>query len=519
MASLNVKTMEKIRDDYLKTYRTEMIRRGVANPNISFGMEIYVKASSFARQIAIAMNNTVIKGDALTPDTAQNDDLERYAGFYGLNLKPASGSIGQVILRTTIANNIAILIAANVQLQDLSGLTYQTVTTGSYKDGDLIDVQAIDTGISTNLAVGTVLRWVTLPAYAEPTVEAGIPFTGGSDNETIESLRVRVLQKLANPPGGGNWSQVAEIAESSTPSVQKAFIYPACNGPATAGVAVASAPTENYKGRDFGGDVTILNNNVIPNVLGNFPEFADFIITNCVNMIIDVTIGLSLPSAKTASIPGNGIGWLDGVIFPRPIISGETYLTGYCDVASVVSSTVFLVNADETSLPATTSTIVNICWLSKQDFILRTAKATVSGGSSPYTVTLTSDSDPFTSTDGTDIAVGDYVFPGALNMLSYVDAVLAEFAGLGPGQKVDPTVVSGLFPRAFRRPLVQDSWASDMGPSVLKFIRQVGNEVADVQYLFKEDVGAGAGKCPIPSSVLDGPYILVPNNLAFYPII
>ena len=519
MASLIVKTLEQIRDDYLKTYRAELIRRDIPNPDVSFGTEIYIKATALAQQVAIAMQNTVLEGDALMPDTAQNGDLERFSKLYGLELKPASGSVGQITLATTIANDIAILIAEGTQLQDAAGQTYQVVTTGSYKDGDSVDVQAIDIGVSTNLAEGDVLRWVSLPAFAEATAVAAIPFTGGADAETIESLRVRILQKLSTPPGGGNWSQIAESAESATPSVQKAFVYPACNGPATCGVAIASAPTENYKGRDFSGDTTVLNNDVIPVVLGNYPEFVDFIITNCVNQPVDVSLGLSLPSAKTASIPGNGTGWLDGTIFPVPEISGGAYVTGYCDVDSVTSSTVFTVNADASSLPATSSTVVNICWISKQDFILRTAKATVSGASSPYTVTLTADSDPFVSTDGTVIAVGDYVFPNALNMQTYYDAVISECAGLGPGQKIDPEVISGLFPRAYRRPLVQESWSADIGPSVLKFIRQVGNEVADVQYLYRQNVGAGAGKCPIPISVQDGPYILVPNNLAFYPIL
>lgn len=522
MASLNVKTMEAIRDDFLRTYRSELIRRGIQNPNVSFGTEIYIKATAFAQQLAIAENNTVLKGDALMPDTALDGDLQRYAGFYSLSLKPAVGSLGQIIFSTTVANNIAVLVAAGTQLQDPFGQTYQVLTTGNYKQDGYIDVGAIDTGASTNIPQGTTLRWsATIPAYAVPTASAGIPFTGGSDNETIESLRVRVLQKLSTPPGGGNWSQIAETAEA-TLEVQKSFVYMACNGPATCGVAIVSAPTATYKGRDFGGDLTVLNTDVIPAVLGNYPESTNFIITNCVNKPINVSIGLSLPSAKTASIPGNGSGWLDGNPSPVPVISSVAYVTGYCDVASIdptTPSTLFTVNADVTSIPATSGSLINICWLSTRDWILRTSQATITGSASPYTITLTTGSTPFQSNDGTSIQVGDWIFPAALNTATYVAALLDEYAGFGPGQKIDPASVAGLFPRAYRRPLTQDSWSSDIGPSVSKFLENTGTEVFDVQYLYRQDVGSGPGVCPIPASVQLGPFVLIPNQLAFYPIL
>jgi uncharacterized phage protein gp47/JayE len=518
MATLKIKSMEQIRDDFLRTYRNELIRRGIPNPNVSYGTEIYIKATALAQQVYVAMNNTVIKGDSLMPDTAQDGDLERFASLYGLKLKPAAGSVGQIIFHTTISPSISVLVSAGARLQDSAGLTYQVETTGPYKEGDKIDVIAIDTGFSTNLNVNSILRWVDLPSFSTPTAEASIAFTGGTDDETIESLRGRVLEKLANPPGGGNWSQVAATAEGSTSSVQKAFIYPACNGPATAGVAITSAPTSEYKGRDFAGDTTVLNNFVIPAVIGDYPEFVDFIITNCVNQTVDVSIGLSLPSAKTASIPGSGNGWLDGNPFPKPIISAGTYVTGYCDVTLVTSETIFRVNCDVSAVPATPNTVVNICWLSKRDWILRIGQGTVSG-SNPYTVTLLPSSIPFKDTTGAGLNNGDYIFPAAINMETYVSALLDQFGNLGPGQKIDPSVVSGIFPRAFRRPLVEDTWHSDIGPSITKFLQNTGDEVLDVQYLYVQDVGNGPGKCPYPTSVQNGPFILVPNKLAFYPII
>ncbi len=521
MASLNIKSQEKIRDDFLGTYRAELIRRGINNPNVSFGTEIYVKATALAQQVAVAMQNTQQEGDALMPDTALGADMIRFAGFFGMKLRAAAGSVGQVIFHTNILASIPVLVSADTQLQDDAGLIYKVSATGFFKEGDKIEIQAVDTGISTNLKINSTLKWVLQPPFATAIVETAFAFTGGTDNENIEGLRGRVLERLANPPGGGNWSQVVGITEDSTAAIQKAFVYPAINGPATAGVAIASAPTDVYKGRDFNGDVSILNNFAIPAVLGNFPEFAEFIITNCVNQPIDISLGLSLPQSKKASIPGNGTGWVDANIFPIPIISGTSYVTGFCDVTSVATSTLFNLNVDATIADAlvASSSIVNICWISKNDWILRTAQATVSGAFSPYTVALTVNSDPFVDTLSQTIQIGDYVFPASLNVLAYYNAILAEFAGFGPGQKLDPLLFSALFPRAFRRPTIQDAWPSDIGPSVLKFLSETGKEILDVQYLYKQDVGAGPGKCPIPTDVQVGPFILTPNNIGFYPII
>lgn len=512
MATLNIKTIDQIRDSYLQTYRAELIRRGITNPNVSFGTEVYIKAQALAQQIFIAMNNTVIQGEALMPDAAQDGDLERIAALYGLSLRPAGGSVGIIKLDTTVISTQTILIAAGTQLQDKAGLLYQVVTTGLYKQDDPISVAAIDTGSATNLAVGDVLRWSTIPPFAEPTCTAGEDFSGGVEAETLEGLRARLLSKLSVPPGGGNWSQIKETADNSSPSVTS-FVYPACNGPATCGVAIASAPTDIYKGRDFQTETTILETLVKPAVIGNYPEFVDFIITNCQNAPMDVSIGLSLPAAKTSSIPGNGSGWIDATPFPQP--SSPT--TNGCVVDTVTSDKIFTVDSTVASLPATVTTIVNVCWISKNDWILRTAKAFITGGSSPYTVTI---QDPvgFTDTTGATIQSGDWIFPSALNTSLYIARLFEQFANLGPGEKIDPDTVSGLFPRAFRRPLPQNANPYNLGPSVLKFIVESGPEVFDVQYLFRGDLGAGNGICPIPTSVQYGPYVITPQNIGFYPI-
>jgi len=495
-----VKTVEQIRDDMLRTYANELRRRGIPNPNTSPGTEIYIRYTAIAQQIAIALNNTVIKADSQMIDTAQDGDLVRLAGLYGLSQRAAGGSAGYIVLSTTVGTT-PIAIAVGSQLSDGSGLEYKVSLAGNYQDGDNVPVSAIDTGVATNLSVGEVLRWSAPPSYVTSTALVGSGgLTGGVDQETIEDLRTRLAEIFHTPPAGGNWSQVAGIAESSSTFVQKAFVYPACNGPATAGVAVITAPTATNKSRDItnGGSNNVLNSTVKPAIIAAFPEFAEFIITGTVDYPASVSMGLSLPSATTASPPGVGGGWLDAIPFPTKISQGFTGCT------NVTASDHFQILAD-----AAPQVGNSITWLSRDDWKPRVAKilSYVDDGGGFYTVVIDT---PFTSDNGVDIAVGDWISPAAVNSETYYNAMLEVFANFGPGEK---TNLSGLLPRASRRPSVSSTWVSNLGPSVIKFLENTGSEVLDVSYLYRSIVTPG-----VPGSIQDAPYVLTPLQIGFYPL-
>ena len=496
LGKFNSKTLEEIRDSALTTYRNALIQRGISNPNTSFGTEIYVKFTAIAQQLAVLSNNISIFRDSVLATTAQGVDLENIASIYGLSLKPAGGSIGFIVLTTTVV--VPVLIPVSAQLTDEAGLTYEVTIGGAYSDGDSIPIKSIDTGEVTNLGEDAVLRWSSAPPFVTPTALIDIGgLDGGADAEDYEDLRARLLEKFANSTGGGNWAQVNSTAEKSSKTVQKAFCYPACNGPATVGVAVVGAASKTNKNRDI--SALTLATTISPSIIAEFPLFAEFIITTVQNLPVDVSIGLSLPNSPQAASPGPGGGWINGVPWP-------TYsVTDFSQVSSVTGSAkTFTLLADVAPIAGLTE----ICWVSTDDWKLRTAIVISYTGAGPtWTVTLDK---PFTSDNGVPIAVGDYVFPNASKMSTYVDTLLDQFAKLGPGQKTDQ---AGVLPRAYRRPLTSDSWVSDLGPSVLKFIVLVGDEVLDASYL-----AVTLSSPPVPTLITDAPYILVPRKISFTPL-
>lgn len=492
--SLAVKTFEEVRADWLRTYRNGLINRGVVDPSVGSGSEAYLRATALAQQIVAATANTKAAANAQMPDTATGDDLVREAALKGLSYRNAGPSSGKIVLDSTIAGSVGIPTGA--QLIDENGLTYQVIVGGQFADGASIDIESIDTGESTNLVAGSVLRWTAPPEFVQPTALVGSGgLTGGVGKETEEGLRGRLLDRYRNPPNGVNSAALNIAVEASSSAVQKCFAFPACNGPSTVHLAAVGAPSATNKSRIV--NSIVMSTKVVPGGVGAVPEYAECVVTTVQDYPTNVSIGLSLPSSKTASPAGPGGGWLDGN--PFPVLASP----GYVEVLDVILSTNIQVASDVAPIIGDT-----ICWLSTHDWTLVTAKiVTVPlGGVSPYYIGLDT---PLVDASGNSIALGDYIFPGAEQMPAYVKAALDAFAGLGPGEK---TNAAGLIPRARRRPLTVESWPSSL---TTRFLQAFANrsEVYASGYLYRETTTP-----PLPSVISDAPYILVPRQLGFYPL-
>lgn len=488
------------RDNILRTIKSGLAARGVTNADISPGTEFYVEAQGFGNEIAVVGANTIIKADAQMPDTALDSDLDRLLATYGLARRSASVSVGQIVISTTQSVNIP----TGTQLIDLYGLRYQVTTGGTYTNtypNNIVPVSSIDTGKQVNHSVGDVLRWVTAPPYCAPTVTVNTGgLTGGVDQEDNETARGRLLSRLQTSLGGGNWNQIAAFAEASSTSVQKAFVYPAFNGPATVFVALAGYAqtsgtlTSTSKNRDISS--TIVNGTVVPYILGNLPEYVETTIASVQNQGNDMSFLLSLPASPAAVPAGPGGGWIDGT--PWPTSNGT-----FCSVSSVSTSNVFTVNAVTTPVAGVT----HIAFLDPTNWTLQRAKVTaVSGTSGAYQITI---DNPFPN-----IASGNYIFPDAVNMQAYVNAVLSSFALLGPGEK---SISSLVLTRGYRHPTASVAWPIQCSANFTKALTNVGTEVLGASILWQNATGSAVPANPnVPGTVAAGPFIFVPRFIGFY---
>lgn len=494
-----VKDAVTCRDDMCRTMRNGLIRRGVANPNVGPNSDSYLLFTAVGNELAVIGANAVIKADQLMPDSAEDEDLERSAAVFDLTFQPAAGSVGNVIIKASATSPIP----TDAELTDEAGLRYKVSVGGDYDDGEAVPIEAIDIGDATNHAEDDILQWASAPPYcdARVTVDVG-GLTNGIDAEDSEVLRARELAVLQNPPGAGNPEHFVEVAEESTPRVQKGFCYPAALGPATTRVVVTAAPTATNKNRDIAS--TVMTGLVSPFIIGAMPQHADIGVTTVTNVNADVAFALSLPEAPTANPPGPGGGWLNGTPWPRP----DGLTTFRCTVTAVTSSTVFTVD----SLTEPVATVTRIAWLSPTTWKLYTAVVTgFTGSSGAYVVTIDR---PFTG-----VTTGCYIWPDAQNAQLYVNAVLSQFAIMGPGEV---TANASALVRGFRHPPPSSAWPMSLGAHLLNRITDDQDEVLAAQFFHRTDgtttlTGTAGQLLPqVPATADLAPKQLVPRHIAFY---
>jgi len=500
-----VKDAITVRDDILRTIKNGLIKQGVTQPKVGPNSDWFIIATALGNELAVVQANAIVKADQQMPDSAVAADLKRIATLLDLEKQKAAGSIGNVTITTSATSPIV----TGAQLTDAAGLRFEVTVGGNYVSGASVPIRAVDTGFDTNHAAGDTLRWVSSPPFCDgnTTVATG-GLVNGIDDEDDEVLRARVLAVFQNPPGAGNWEHVAEIAEESSASVQKAFVCPAVQGPSTLHVAVCAAPTETSKSRVVA--TATMNGTVEPFIKGKLPTHAHVVVTTVTDISADVAIGLSLPEAPTASPPGPGGGWTNGT--PWPSVDGVNYFR--VTVGAVVGSTEFTLDART----APTPNVSRIAWISTIDWTLKTALVTAFTGSAGlYAITI---DNPFTG-----IAAGAYIWPECQNAQTYVDALLQAFALMGPGEK---TSNASALVRGFRHPPPSSSWPYAIGPAMLRAISDSGAEVLDTTFLHRTyqgagptDVKTGSGGVLAPvvaGSVTSPPNQFVPRHLGFFRI-
>lgn len=492
-----VKTREQIRDDYTRTIKAGLVDIGISNPNVSEGTLDYLRGDALGAFGEDIGNQIEIKANAALPDSAGKNDpeeLRRLSKIVGLDLRPAGPSVGAFVIAVSVASPVA--VPSGAQLLNDAGLTFEVTSPGPYSDGETVPARSIDTGVSTNLEAGATLRWVSPPPFVEQTAQVATGgFTGGVDEENIEGLRERLLAYYKSAPGGGNWGQVAQVAENSSTFVDRAFVYPAVYGGNTMHVACTGRPTATNKSRTI--DQTIVDQVIKPAVLAEFPTFADITVTSTEDYLIDISVSMALPASKRASPPGPGGGWLDGTPWPPPMPSGLAVVT------AVISSVTFVVQS-----PSQPSVGTRIVYVSPLDYYTYRGviQAFTDVGANLWRVTVDV---AFLSNRAasTPIAVGDYIFPDAEHMDVYIKTVLDTFASLGPTEK---TTSVGLLPRATRKPLrIYDS-PSEVSGILLRQLILSGEEVLDVEYL------TSITTLPVNDGYQNPPYVAVPRRMAFY---
>lgn len=168
-------------------------------------------------------------------DTAENEYLERWARVWSISRKLATSASGTVSI--TGANG-SVIPSGTLLINNTTSLQYSLnsdVTIGSAGTVDAT-VTSVTAAADSNVDAGILLSLVSPIAGVDSSVTVGSDgLTGGTDDETDDSLRERLLERIRNPPRGGSKADYIRWAKSIS-GVTRAWCYPMEQGIGTVGV-------------------------------------------------------------------------------------------------------------------------------------------------------------------------------------------------------------------------------------------------------------------------------------------
>lgn len=164
----------------------------------------------------------------LIPDTAETEWLDRHAYIWLVN---ADGSTGRKLATPAVGTATFVgppagaVVPVATQL-DYTGVSFETLVQTIVTDQPTpIPIRALDPGTVGNLDPGTELR---LTAGPPPQIEGAatvVTLQGGTDQETDDELRARVLERIRQPPMGGDQEDYVHWS-LMVPGVTRAWCYP-----------------------------------------------------------------------------------------------------------------------------------------------------------------------------------------------------------------------------------------------------------------------------------------------------
>jgi uncharacterized phage protein gp47/JayE len=170
----------------------------------------------------------------LLPDTAETEWLDRHGDIWLVN---ADGSTGRKAAAfshgtATVTGISGTVIPVGTQLSAAVGINFETTDVVTIGTTDTtINVRALTAGIVGNLIPGDSLAFVDYSASIDDNNATVVDITGGTNEETDEQLRSRILHRIQNPPMGGDQADYVQWA-LAVPGVTRAWAYPEM-GPGT----------------------------------------------------------------------------------------------------------------------------------------------------------------------------------------------------------------------------------------------------------------------------------------------
>lgn len=178
-------------------------------------------------------------------DTAEKDWLERIGYLYGITRKPETKATGKAIFWGVLGT----VVSKGTVVSTALGQKYQTTEEGTVVSDQgvtytKLTIEALEGGVVGNYNDQTPTLALTLETPISGITNLEISNTerpsGGTEQETDEELRIRIIARMRKPPSGGRASDYEAWAKEVA-GVGFAWIFENWNGTGTVGVVVATS--------------------------------------------------------------------------------------------------------------------------------------------------------------------------------------------------------------------------------------------------------------------------------------
>ena len=162
--------------------------------------------------------------DQCFPQTAQGTYLDGHALMRGISRRAATRAVGTLRFSVTSPSSVELPISLGTTCMTEGEVRFQTTQAAVLPAGALsVDVpaEALESGSAGNVPPGSVTILTACPVgitgCTNPTA-----FSGGSDQESDESLRERVLESYLRLPNGANaaWYEQTAMAHAGVAAAQ-----------------------------------------------------------------------------------------------------------------------------------------------------------------------------------------------------------------------------------------------------------------------------------------------------------
>lgn len=515
------------RDDVILAYYRNALRQ-LTNPDTGAvftedeialatqpGSRFYIEADAIDLVCQGSQQRALWFAEQVRPDRAGTGFLEAYHGRMWLgedSRLPATGASGTVAAPATSGSvfpgsaTVPDPTDTAAVAVDANGYSYQVLANVTTPAGGTayLQMQAIDTGVETNLDVGAVLTWSkNQPVGAQPTASVyGVALSGGFGIETDDEYAMRILERIRHRAASGNSAHFVAWAKQASNAIESAYVYPCIFH--AGGLIVSPLSKRGTKTGptarttiDPGNLITVREYLTPPNS-PVVPDRAFVVVVppnpQTSNIVLKIGMGRS-PSG----------GWYDA--FPWPSYS---LLYPEVKISAVNSVTDFDVLTDA-ELPGSATSLSGsdapqlMLWDEVNSRWELLAVDTVDATSSP-TVNITLNTEPNCA-----LATNQVISPYTDRLDMIAESVESYFDSLGPGEMVDlDTDDRAHRAKRYPRPsAIRPATAGQM--MLLRVLDALGDIVYDAELSDISRIEAD-----LPGDVMDGPNMIVLGRLSAF---